>query len=256
MDRRTTPNRGEGSMKILVAIANFGPYRFGYLDKVITTYQRMPHQLDLVIHSDRVKRVPPGVQLVVGLPTPDPCSLPFAHKWLFAERQDDYDLFVYTEDDILIAEHNLAAFLEASAVLPPDEIPGLFRFERDDAGRVYFVDAHPPWDWVAGSVATRGAYTFATFSNAHSGCYVLTRSQLQRVVQSGGYLVPPHADFNDMRASAATDPYTRCGLTRRLCVSHLDRFLIHHLPNNYIGVLGTAETDFRARLAGLLTVAS
>ena len=36
------------------------PYRFGYLDKVITTYQRMPHRFDLVVHSDRGKRVPQG----------------------------------------------------------------------------------------------------------------------------------------------------------------------------------------------------
>lgn len=125
-------------MRILVAIANYGPYRFGYLDKVITTYQRMPHWVDLVVNSDRVKRVPPGIRLVVGLPTPDPCSLPFAHKRLFAERQDDYDLFIYTEDDILIRDHNLAAFLEASAVLSEDEIAGLFRYERDEAGRVFF----------------------------------------------------------------------------------------------------------------------
>jgi hypothetical protein len=239
-------------MRLLVAIANYGPYRFGYLDKVITTYQRMPHQVDLVVHSDRVKRVPAGVQLVVGLPTPDPCSLPFAHKRLFVERQDDYDLFVYTEDDILIKEHNLAAFLEASAVLPEDEIAGLFRYERDGAGQMFFVDAHPPWDWVAGSAAVHGGYVFATFSNAHSGCYVLTRSHLRRVVRSGGYLVPPHDDFCDTRASAATDPYTRCGLSRRLCISHLDRFLIHHLPNNYVGVLGTEEAEFRARLTELL----
>jgi hypothetical protein len=243
-------------MRILVAIANYGPYRFGYLDKIITTYQQIPHRVDLVVHSDRVKRVPLGTQLVVGLPTLDPCSLPFAHKRLFAEHQDDYDLFVYTEDDILIGEQNLAAFLDASAVLPEDEIAGLFRYERDAVGRLFFVDAHPPWDWVAGSAAARGGLCFATFSNAHSGCYVLTRSHLRRVVQSGGYLVPPHDRFCDMRASAATDPYTRCGLTRRLCISHLDRFLVHHLPNNYVGVLGTEETAFRSRLAGLLAGAS
>jgi hypothetical protein len=239
-------------MRILVAIANYGPYRFGYLDKVITTYQRMRHRVDVVVHSDRVKRVPPGTRLVVGLPTPDPYSLAFAHKRLLSERQDEYDLFVYTEDDILISERNLEAFLEASAVLPEDEIAGLFRYERDSAGCLSFVDAHAPWDWVAGSVTVTGSYTFATFSNVHSGCYVLTQSQLQRVVRSGGYLVPPHDSFCGMRESAATDPYTRCGLTRRLCVSHLDSFLIHHLPNNYIGVLGTEESEFRARLATLL----
>jgi hypothetical protein len=56
--------------------------------------------------------------------------------------------------------------------------------------------------------------------------------------------------------SVATDPYTRCGLTRRLCISHLDRFLIHHLPNNYVGVLGAEGAQFRARLASLLAGAS
>jgi hypothetical protein len=239
-------------MRILVAIANYGPYRFGYLDKVITTYQRMPHRVDVVVHSDRAKRVPPGTRLVVGLPTPDPYSLGFAHRRLFSERQDEYDLFVYTEDDILISERNLAAFLDASAVLPEDEISGLFRYERDEAGCVSFVDAHEPWDWVAGSVAVSGGYTFATFSNVHSGCYVLTRSHLRRVIPSGGYLVPPHDSSCDVRESAATDPYTRCRLTRRLCVTHLDSFLIHHLPNNYIGVMGTEETEFRARLAALI----
>jgi hypothetical protein len=239
-------------MRILVAIANYGAYRFGYLDKVIQAYQRMPWAVDLVIHSDRAKRVPPGTRLVVGLPTPDPCSLPFAHKQLFAERQDDYDLFVYSEDDILVERHNLAALLEAEAVLPEDEVTGFFRYERDEAGRVYFVDAHPPFDWVEGSVASRGGYTFATFSNEHSGCYALTRAKLKTALRSGGYLVPPHEDYCDMRASGATDPYTRCGLTRRLCVSHLDRFLVHHLPNTYVGVLGTEAGEFRAGVARLV----
>jgi hypothetical protein len=243
-------------MRILVAIANYGPYRFGYLDKVILTYQRMPYPVDLVIHSDRPKRVPAGVRLVVGLPTPDPCSLPFAHKRLFAERQDDYDLFIYTEDDILIGEHNIAAFLEAGSVLREDEIAGLLRYERDEAGRRFFVDAHPPFDWVDGSFEVRGGYTLATFANQHSGCYVLTRAHLRKALRSGGYLVAPHETYYDMRASAATDPYTLCGLTRRICASHLDRFLIHHLPNTYVGVLGTEEGEFRERLGALTAAAS
>ena len=238
-------------MKILVAIANFGPYRFGYLDKVITTYQRHAPPSG-PRHPFRSRQACAAGGPAHGRPADArPVLAALCPQRLFAERQDEYDLFIYTEDDILICEHNLAAFVEASAVLPHDEIPGLFRFERDEVGRVFFVDAHPPWDWVPGSVATHGCFTFATFSNAHSGCYVLTRSHLRGVIQSGGYLVPPHDGFNDIRASAATDPYTRCGLTRRLCVSHLDRFLIHHLPNNYIGILGTAEADFRARLPGL-----
>ena len=238
-------------MKVLVAITNYGPFRFGYLDKVIRTYQRMPYDVDVVIHSDRPKRVPPGTRLAVGLPTPDPWSLPFAHKGLFAAHRDAYDLFVYTEDDILIEAPNLEAFLRVSADLPEGEVAGFLRYERDD-GRTYLVDAHDPYDWVPGSACTRGGYTFARFANEHSGCYALTRDQLRAALRSGGYLVGPHATFYPMRESAATDPYTRCGLTRRVCVSHLDSFLVHHLPNTYAGVLGTELGEFRRRAECLL----
>jgi hypothetical protein len=243
-------------VKILVAIANYGPYRFGYLDKVLKTFQRMRDEVDVVIHSDRPKVVPPGVRLVVGLPTSDPYSLPFAHKQLFAEQQDRYDLFVYTEDDILIEEHNLAAFLDATRVLPEDEITGFFRFEHDDEGRIFFVDAHAHYDWIPNSVQWYGGYTFAAFSNEHSGCYVLTQAQLKAAVRSGGYLVPPHATWYEMRESAATDPYTQCGLTKRLCLSHFDAFLVHHLPNTYVGRVGMEEARFRGELARLLNAIS
>jgi len=256
-------------MKLLVAIANHGPFRSGCLDRMIEALQRMSgakkgtvalcsrgrylfSQVDIVIHSDRPKAVPDGVSLVVGLPTDDPRSLPFAHKQLFADRQDQYDLFLYSEDDILIREDNVAAFLEATEVLPDDEIAGFFRYEVDADGNLFYPDAHSPFDWVPNSVCTRGQYTFASFSNYHSGCYLLTQRQLARAIRSGGYLVPARVTWIDLQETAATDVYRQCGMTRRLCISHLDRFLVHHLPNNYVGVLGTADATFQEQIRGLL----
>jgi hypothetical protein len=242
-------------MNLLAAIANYGPFRFGCLDRMIDSLQALSCRVDIVIHSDRPKQVPDGVTLVVGLPAEDPCSLPFAHKRLFAERQDVYDLFLYSEDDILIREENIAAFLEATLVLPDGEVAGFFRYELDAEGNRSYPDAHAPYDWVPGSVRTWGRYTFASFSNHHSACYLLTRQQLARAIRSGGYLVPAHATWCDMQVSAATDPYRQCGITRRLCISHLDRFLVHHIPNNYVGVLGTPDAVFQEHIRGLLQLA-
>jgi hypothetical protein len=239
-------------MKMLAAIANYGPFRFGCLDRMIESFQRMSCRVDIVIHSDRPKDVPDGVSLVVGLPTEDPCSLPFAHKQLFAERQDQYDLFLYSEDDILIREENVAAFLEATEVLPDDEIAGFFRYEMDADGNRFYPDAHPPFDWVPGSLRTWGRYTFAEFSNYHSACYLLTRRQLAASIRSGGYLVPVRIGWMDLQVTAATDPYRQCGMTRRLCISHLEPFLVHHIPNNYVGRLGTAHAAFQEQIHGLL----
>jgi hypothetical protein len=237
---------------MLAAIANYGPFRFGCLDRMIEALRRMPFRVDIVIHSDRPKAVPDGVTLVVGLPTEDPCSLPFAHKQLFAERQVEYDVFLYSEDDHLITEGNVTAFLEVTEVLPDSEIAGLFQYEIDGEGNRYYPAAHSPFDWVPGSVRIWGKYTFACFSNYHSACYLLTQRQLAKAIRSGGYLVPPEVTWIDLRVTAATDPYRQCGMTKRLCISHLDRFLVHHIPNNYVGVIGTADAVFQEQIRGLL----
>jgi hypothetical protein len=211
----------------------------------------MSYKVDIVVHSDRPKEVPDRVLVVVGLPTEDSFSLPFAHKQLFAEQKDRYDLFIYSEDDILIQEDNVAAFLDVTKVLPSHEITGFFRYEMDEKRKVIYVDAHPPFGWDPHSVCTIDGYTFASFSNLHSGCYALTRQHLQKAIRSGGYLVPPHQTWYETRESAATDPYTQCGFTKRICISHLDNFLVHHLPNNYVGVLGTEQDTFQKLLDSL-----
>jgi hypothetical protein len=243
-------------MKILVAIASYGPFRHGCLDVVAEAYLALDYEKSIFVNSDIDKEVPPGTTLAVGLPTADPFSLPFAHKRLFADNVDNFDLFIYSEDDILVTRSNIEAFLDVGGVLPDDEVAGVFRFEVDAGGRLSYPDAHPPHAWLTDSARAVGGHVFATFSNVHSGCYILTRAQLERAVASGGYLVPPHSSWYGMRESAATDPYTRCGLTKRLCISAFDRFLVHHIPNNYVGVLGVDQDEMNRQIDDLLKLAT
>lgn len=240
-------------MRLLLAIANFGPERSACLERVIATARTWPFETDIVVHSDCAKSVPAGVALVVGLPTADPFSLPFAHKQLFADHCDDYDLFVYTEDDILIPPRAIETFWELQALLPIPFIPGFFRYEIDGEGRRSYVDAHQPYTWVDESARTIGHHRFAAFSNLHSGCYALTRTQLRHCIASGGYLVAPHSGVYGTRESAATDPYTQCGLTKLLCLSRWNDLLVQHLPNNYIGILGTREDELHRQINALLS---
>jgi glycosyltransferase involved in cell wall biosynthesis len=240
------------TVRLLVAVANYGSARDDCVRALVDRYHAMSFESRVIVFSDAQKPLPDGARLAVGLPSSDPETLPFAHKRLFADEADQYDLFVYSEDDLRISEENLRAFLEAAEHLPDGEVAGFVRYEVDPAGGIRFPDAHPPYGWVAGSVRAAGPFVFASFSNDHSGCYALTRGQLKRALRSGGYLVPPHASWYGLRESAATDPYTRCGLSRRICVSHLDRFLVHHLFPNSAGIAGTDERAFREQVAGLL----
>lgn len=239
-------------MNILVGIANYGNKNRGFLDTVIKEYRSMPHRVDIVVFSNIPKDLGPGIEVVVGLPSPNPWSLPFAHKRVFAKRANDYDLFIYTEDDTLVTEQNIKAFFEVTRVLPENEIAGFMRYEMEPAGKKYYSTAHSHFHWLPESVKTIGEHTFARFTNDHSACYLLTRKQLKKALDSGGYLVEPHDKRYDLLVTAATDPYTQCGLTKVICISRFQDFVLHHLPDIYIGKLGLESEEFHRQIAALL----
>ena len=122
-------------MRILVAIASYGTKNLKYLQALLTEYRRMPFEVDVVVLSNEPKELGEDVEVLVGLPTRNPRSLPFGHKALFAERAKDYDLFIYSEDDTLITERNIRAFLDAIGVLPAHEIAGFLRVRNRAPGQ-------------------------------------------------------------------------------------------------------------------------
>jgi SAM-dependent methyltransferase len=251
---RSTDGRGDG-MRVLVAIANHGTRNQRFLQVLLEEYRKMDHDVDLVLLSDRPKDVGPDVEVLVGAPTDDPWSLPFAHRQLFADRADRYDLYVYSEDDTLLTQRHLEAFVEVDRLLPDDEVPGFQRFEVHPSGERSYCSNHSSYRWLPGSANVVGGEVFADHTNLHSACYVLTRAQLRTAVDSGGFLVEPHAGPFDMLVSAATDPYLHCGLRRRLCLTRIDDFLVHHLPNVYLGKLGIDEVSFRTQVDAVIQVA-
>ena len=243
-------------MKILVAIANHGTKNMGYLATLLNEYRSMPFDTDIVVLSNIPKDLGSDVEVILGCPTKDPWSLPFGHKEVFADRISDYDLFIYSEDDTLITERNIRAFLKAVEVLPKQEIPGFIRFELDKSGERNYSTIHSHFHWSPSTVKCIGPYTFARFTNDHSACYMLTREQLQSAISSGGLLVEPHQEKYDLLVTAATDPYTQCGFTKVICVSHLEDFCLHHLPNQYIGKMGVSSADLQQQIGALMSIVS
>ena len=242
-------------MKILVAISSYGASQDKYLIELVKEYRSMPLDLDIVVMSNVQKEVAPGIEVVVGLPDPkDGWSLVYAHKTLFAERLAKYDLFIHTENDILITESHIRAFLKLSAALRDDEIPGFLRYEVGPAGEINFPDVHASFHWDGQSVVKRGEYTLAYFTNEQAACYMLTQDQLRRAIDSRGYVVPPHFGRYGVCESAATDPYTQCGFKKLVCISHLDNFLVHHMSNKYVKKLGIERPEFQILVDTLMDI--
>jgi len=240
--------------KILVAIANYGSRNEHYARRLIETYRGFSCSVDIVILSNIPKDFGPDVEVRVGLPSKNPWSLPFAHRPLFAERQDQYDLFIYSEDDTEIAERHVSAFLDAQRYLPEDRIAGFIRYERSPDGTVFYSTIHGHYHWDPRSVFQSGPYTFARYTNDHSACFILTRNQLKQCIATRRFLVEPHEGPYDMLCTAATDPYTSCGFEKVVPVSHLDAFCLHHLPDKYLGEIGVEKTEIDRQVTKLIEI--
>lgn len=243
-------------MRVLIGIASFGEKNLPFLRRIIARYQEMRFATKIVVFSEAPKDLDDCVEVAVGLPTENPWSLPFAHRAYFAARVDDYDLFIYSEDDMEVTEANIDAFIALQGELKDDEIAGFIRYERLDNDTITLPDFRDHFHWNIESVRKRGAWTLAEFTNAHSAFYVLTRAQLKRAIESGGYRMDPHEGEYDMLCSAATDPYTSCGLTRLICISKLKDFLILHAPNRYAGKIGLPLHLAELQIKRLLEIGS
>lgn len=238
-------------MRILVAIANYGWKNVGYARRVIDEYRALPFDTRIFVLSESEKDYGEDITVLVGLPSTDPWSLPFAHKSLFAKHWDEYDLFIYSEDDVLIRRENILAFLEATECLDKTLLPGFLRYEVDNLGGKSYPDVHGPFRWIPETLGCSGVYRWAKFSNDHSACYILTRAQLRAAIDSGGFLVPPHEGRYDLICTAGNDPYTQCGFSRVICFSHLRDFEVHHLSNAYVNRVGLEESGLWQQLEAL-----
>jgi 2-polyprenyl-3-methyl-5-hydroxy-6-metoxy-1,4-benzoquinol methylase len=244
---------GSGRVRVLVAIASFGTKNLALLKHVIRCWRAMPFSVHVVVVSEAPKELGDGVEVVVGLPSKDPWSLPFAHKSIFAANADRYDLFAYSEDDMEFKEEHVRAFLRLTPHLHNDEIAGFLRYETNSSGRRTFPDVHGRFHWKPESVRRRGEHLIAEFTNEHAASYLLTRDQLKRALASGGYLREPYEGRYDMLCSAATDPYTGCGFRKVVCISSLEAFSIHHLSDRYVNEwcvpIETIQEQLRAQRA-------
>lgn len=252
--RSSVSTVASAQLRMLVVIASYGKKNLRYLHQVLDAYRVMPFDIDLVVVSESPKDLGPDVEVVVGLPTDNPWTLPFAHQPIMAKRVDTYDVFVYSEDDIGVTADHIHAFLDATSVLASDEIAGFMRYEVDPAGRRLLAEPWAHYHWKPDSVRRRNEITVAEFTNEHAGFYVLTQSQLRLAIASGGYLKGPRQGRYQWPETAATDPYTVCGFRKVMCISSIERFLVHHLPNPYVHQLHLSFEAFKEQIDTLFKI--
>ena len=213
-------------MKIKVAIANFGSEQIQHLREVVREYSTFKsHQVDLLVYSTVPVDSPHTlVSASVGM------GLPYSCREEMAAAISKYDLFLYSENDMLITEDNVNAFLEHQSRLPRDQVSGFYRYELNNGVKL-LLDLNPFW----GKVVVEELERDFCVGNKHQGSWLLTKDQLKMCIESGNFLVPPHHGPYGILEQGASDPYTNCGLKKVFPkdLALLERLAIRHLPLKY-----------------------
>lgn len=216
-------------MKIKVAIANYGDSQLEYLRRVIAefrSYRR--HEADVMVYTT-VPVEYPHVMYPPSIGT----HLPYTSRRDMILALGEYDLFIYNENDHLITEDNIEAFLEHSRTLQEGQVSGFIQYEVNPAGRKILVALNPYFGKTLAEVD--GSENFRV-GNMHQGCWVLLRKDLDHAIKSCGFVGHPHSGPYGELEQGAGDPYTQCGLKKLLPTDYklCERLLIHHLPNKYV----------------------
>ncbi|MUP44171.1 hypothetical protein E0K83_00240 [Gramella sp. BOM4] len=242
-------------VRVLAVIVNYGTEQLSFLNQMVSALNEFgKYDIDIIVHSNEALDIN-GVKEVKVFGLDDYRYLPATCRKTISENKDLYDLYFYSENDLLIREKHFDNFLSYSKILPSNRIPGLIRFELKN-GQKIFPDYHGNFDWQYNSVEKYNGKVFAHFTNLHQASFLLTNRQLNKVVNKFdfGKLVEDRIPIRykikrkirywlglktkkyyiyDVLCKTCTDIYQYGGLKKVICISEFDENMIHHISDIY-----------------------
>lgn len=229
---------------ILVVIVNYGEEQLKYLQQVIDEFRTFKnYNVSIVIHSNIT--LPTITKIDAGnvLKLDDYQLLPMTCRQMINQEADNFDYFIYTENDHLWKEKHVERYEEYLNILPEDRIAGLIQYEENETGK-YYPAYHAHYDWDYNSVEEFGGKKFAHFTNVHQASFILSKKQLAKIKETKDFNQFFSNDHYSVKCKTNTDIYQYCGMKKVICISDFNDNLIHHLPNVYIdGADGYVNAD-------------
>jgi len=242
--------------KILSVIVNYNNEQLDFLKQMIATLKNFKkYEVTIIVHTNISLDIE-GIDELKIFEMNNYRFLPLTCRNTIWENRNDFDLFFYSENDMLLYEKHFDNFLEYTKILPKNRIAGLLRYETQNDQK-YFPDFHGIFEWNYKSVEKFGGKTFAHFTNLHQACFLLTQEQLKRVSHRFqftslvedkipvsykikrklrkwvGLKTKKYYIYDEM-CKVGTDIYKYGGMKKVICISEFEENLIHHLSDVYI----------------------
>lgn len=246
--------------KILAVLVNYGDEQLNYLEQVIHELKSFSkYNVEVIVQSNIPLNIS-GIDKTNEIELENYQFLPLTCRKIIWDNKNNFDIFVYGENDHLFLENHIDNHLKYSEILPKNRISGLIQYEQNENGK-YYPGYHLDFDWVYDSVEIYGGKKFAHFTNLHQASFILTNEQLLRVGKKFNFLKlvnnkirsreiinklkervgvkTDRLDKYSVKCKVNTDIYEFGGAKKMICISEFEDNIIHHLPNVYInGIKG------------------
>jgi hypothetical protein len=220
--------------KILAVLVNYKDEQLRYLQQVVTSIKSFKkYNVTIIVNSNIPLNNIKGIDHVNVIELKDYQLLPLTCKQVIWHYRNEFDIFLFGENDHLFVEHHIDNYLRYTSILPDNRIAGLIQYEENETGR-YYPAYHAHYDWDYDSVEEYEGLKFAHFTNIHQATFILTQEQLLRIGQMYDFTQFFGQSHYSVKCKVNTDIYQFCGMKKLICISEFEDNLIHHLPNIYI----------------------
>lgn len=213
---------------MLVAISHHdSPERLDYLRQVLQAFHEYELDYEIVIDTQTPKLidVPGEHTTIVAHPSlAHPFFLCWCHRQHFRDRIDDFEYFLYLENDMVLPYENFLAYQRHFEQLwPAGYVPGFVRVEKHE-GEEYAVDQTHLQQW------NERVPHFCELNPGYHGFWLMPRQALKETMS------PNFVRLSDSREAAASYPTADLGRTPLVQVDgrHVVRTsLAYHVSNKY-----------------------
>jgi len=225
-------------MKILVSIATYGIKNMDYLNTIIDNYKSYKnYDIDIVVHGTHpLKR-----QDINFNKYENPKNTVYYHRKEFFEKQNQYDYFLFSEDDILIKEETIDTYIKYDNKLPINYCLGFIRFENTPEKIDYLIDLWtnvPGYYYIANNSTNIKNNNYFMTTNPFQSCYILSKEKLKYTIENSNYLISADNAITDIIETASAGIFTNwstgTGVINKVItknIEDLNNCFIHHMPN-------------------------
>jgi len=252
-------------MRLLICIAfHYVPERYKYLKTVllrfIETYKINIHihidtnseeSITLVRNDFNTYLDSGGISIHTHTNLQHPFLLTWMHRLFMASNINNFELFMYLEDDIDIPFENFIRYIENIEILYPARYPAFFRIEKQDSEK-YWVDG--PANIIRyNEIIELNGRRFLSLKSSYHACWAMRQKDLGELINDN-FINPRFIDpailelhkntgWNSWGIREIAASYPLYSLNKQCFVEILPRegsgvlvsplSMVEHLPKNY-----------------------